>query len=704
MPSNSTGTIAIWRDATAVATLKLSLQDTGVRVRAVPAGGAGTTVSLPANGPIDGDAYEVIDADGSSSTAKPITIVPPVGTTIRGAATFVLEDAFAGVRLTFDATTDDWTAEESAGGGSASVDAPWHDVAAGTVFQSSSATPYVSCDSTAAQSTVKLDPAPFDGQVQTVRLTGTTQVTPVLVLPQGAGITVEDVITPGVFDGAGGTFLAIQCEIASWKFDKATKQWKLYAHTIGSAAAAVNATAWAIDYVAGINTNSGAPGSPVAAASEIVRRWQGGVPGTRPKMPAGAYSVTVTGDAPNFSDPLCVLWDIDVAPGFTLVVDGQTTVKRAGAITAVPNAFARTSTGQQTITDPGVVDWTADVDQPIVDTVSGAFAWVVIGGANGTVSAAYLQSTNAAGQALALFNGGLGAAAIGTHAYQILRLPQVYFGQAANLRTIGPGAGSFSPTVMVRRLHGLSQNINDFHKSQGDANKFFPTVDGSLVVFVECSRDQGFNSPNGCSLLNCAGSTNANDTLLVVGSVLGGNSTRVFAGYARHKVSLSAGSFFDQDFQMYGVGKFQLSAAPAGAIFIGAVGRFLDGGAANVFIEAGFTGGSGSIQITSLFAGVACVYGTTGGSVIADIGESGTGGAINLFSTDTAANTFKFDTLTFKINGSASAWGFNEATGLFVGPTTLTTAHLDAALGAGTGFGNTAIDPLSGGTRIAVSV
>jgi hypothetical protein len=121
MPSNSTGTIAIWRDATAAATVKLSLQETGVRVRAIPGGGAGTTVDLPTAQPTDGDNYEILAADGSASPATPIVIVPPAGTTIRGAAQVTIIDAFASARVTFDASADDWTVEESAGGGIAST-------------------------------------------------------------------------------------------------------------------------------------------------------------------------------------------------------------------------------------------------------------------------------------------------------------------------------------------------------------------------------------------------------------------------------------------------------------------------------------------------------------------------------------------------------------------------------------------------------
>lgn len=126
MPANSSGQIAVWRDAVDVASFNLSLQDTGVRVR--QAQSPSTTIALPGEQPNDGDTYEVIDADGSCSAAHAIVIVPPAGTTIRGAASFSLLVAYDCVCLTFDGETDDWTAcateTPGAGGGNETIALP----------------------------------------------------------------------------------------------------------------------------------------------------------------------------------------------------------------------------------------------------------------------------------------------------------------------------------------------------------------------------------------------------------------------------------------------------------------------------------------------------------------------------------------------------------------------------------------------------
>ena len=114
MPSNSTGQLAIWKDADNVAAFTFSQQDTGVRVRVVR---TPTVVNLPSPFPNDGDNYEVQDADGSCSIANNIEIVPPAGTTIRGGAMLVLSEAFVTCRLVFDSEFDDWTAEIAASSG-----------------------------------------------------------------------------------------------------------------------------------------------------------------------------------------------------------------------------------------------------------------------------------------------------------------------------------------------------------------------------------------------------------------------------------------------------------------------------------------------------------------------------------------------------------------------------------------------------------
>ena len=111
MPSNSTGQLAIWRDVANAVAFPLSLTDEGVRVRQVRA--PSTTIALPPSLPNDGDAYTVLDADGSAAVGNAIVVTPPEGTTIRGGASFIITTAFASAVVTFDSAANDWTVEES---------------------------------------------------------------------------------------------------------------------------------------------------------------------------------------------------------------------------------------------------------------------------------------------------------------------------------------------------------------------------------------------------------------------------------------------------------------------------------------------------------------------------------------------------------------------------------------------------------------
>ena len=154
---------------------------------------------------------------------------------------------------------------------------PWVDVAAGTTLSPTAAQRYLSCDATGAQTTINLLSNPTSGQIQVVRLTGTTRVTPVIVRAQGAGITVEDTAqAPGTFGAS--TWLALQEQIAAWKFDGVARSWKLYSLSQNIGAAAADAGNWEVDpqgTSGGLDTNSGAPGSPLRTYREWMRRQAG---------------------------------------------------------------------------------------------------------------------------------------------------------------------------------------------------------------------------------------------------------------------------------------------------------------------------------------------------------------------------------------------------------------------------------------------
>jgi hypothetical protein len=121
MPSNSTGTIAIYEDIVGQRTLTFSPQLTGVRASKIPLntgpGLAGLTVFLPAD-PSDGDSYELQDTDGSCGINNLIFLKPdPAGTATVGRLPFF---AFIfpsqGARATFDAEANDWALELNANG------------------------------------------------------------------------------------------------------------------------------------------------------------------------------------------------------------------------------------------------------------------------------------------------------------------------------------------------------------------------------------------------------------------------------------------------------------------------------------------------------------------------------------------------------------------------------------------------------------
>jgi hypothetical protein len=57
-----------------------------------------------------------------------------------------------------------------------------------------------------------------------------------------------------------------------------------------------------------------------------------------------------------------------------------------------------------------------------------------------------------------------------------------------------------------------------------------------------------------------------------------------------------------------------------------------------------------------------------------------------------ATSQFQLTHPTFKLGDMTSPFGVTTATAAYVGPTTGTMAHLDAALAAGTGFGGRAVD------------
>lgn len=470
----------------------------------------------------------------------------------------------------------------------------------------------------------------------------------------------------------------------------------------------LNQDRWWVDYANGDNKNDGlTQTTALKDTGEIRRRWTGGIAGVRPQLPTAL-----------------------------LVIEAPTTVKRSGTINAVPNAFARTPTGQQTVTDAGVADWTSDVDHMIHDTATNAIAYVSAGGSPATLTHSHLAVDTTSLASLNLF-GGLTAAAIGTDAYEILDpLLSVYLGSDSFTRCVpsfqsttipvpkitvhivSPSTALADPfsdpilphladidllgqngqaAVVFQRLKAAPQNFaTDLAYVNGDGQfHFFPI--GSNIVFAECDLgSQAMRAGEGVNFLNCR-------LPFLHGDDLQTPSSNVLGGYGRVGVLLGSRWTMDQD--VYVLGRALLQAASSGnGILIGNVGRYLAAGdPATIAIQTTTVdGGRGSTwNLSAVFDGVGVFYGTTHGADIAQVG-----GVSRLYATGAAAATFVFDGgagATFQLGASnLNGYGFNTGTGAYVGPTTITVQHLDAALAVGAGFGGVAIDPKTD-NRVLVS-
>lgn len=476
----------------------------------------------------------------------------------------------------------------------------------------------------------------------------------------------------------------------------------------------LNQTTWRVNYGTGDNNNDGlTPATALATLGEVRRRWSGGILGVRPQLPSVADTVTVVGSpASSFSDPVAQLVDIDAQPGFSLLIDFVTTTKRSGTITTVPNAFARTGTGQQTVTDVGVADWTSDIDHPILDNTTGAFGWVVAGTSPATLSATrHEQSTLPADLANMIQNVGLTAASIvATNSYDILTLSPAYFGSQAQFRM---AAGATDPgttngaIITIRHASLGSQGAQDQMVVNGTGSYATASL-GAVVVFLECSTQQSRYTQGGTIFANNgSATTNGRDT--INGS--NGAACGMLCGYARRLCfHQGGGAFIDQDYQLYGSVDLDFAegfASPSSPAYVGNFARFLMGAATS---PMGFAFGDETVFFSPFFDAQGVVYGTTSASPLWKMGGlaagSGSLGGGTLHVAGTATATFVTDggsAAFFQAQSQNNAFGFNTGTGAWVGPTTMTLLHLDAALAAGTGLGSAAYWPPTG-SRILLNL
>lgn len=464
---------------------------------------------------------------------------------------------------------------------------------------------------------------------------------------------------------------------------------------VGAVNTALTQTTWFVDRVNGLATNSGLTGFPVDSLATIINLWTGGIPGTRVRLPNATITITISVPAavqPDIADPISAMMDLDIVGGPTILIQsGVLTVARSGTL-ASASAFARTSAaGQISVTDAGVADFSlyacksTTVGGLFHDITTGAVSWLYepqTANATGKVDpgrTALTAGVQATPTPVAINTGDL---------YEVLTPVQVYFGAQCTVRnTQSSSSPSFSGARFVLyRLWGRSAGAGDCWRpgTGGDV----ATSLGPNIEVQECRIDQRYVVDRGVvRFVNCAMTASS------INGVVGAGNLVILAGFTYGFVNAFYGGDLrvDCDFVIDGTGT--ISGTGAGAIFIGNMSRWAATGPA-FGIEAS------AFHFQNVFEGQHVVYGTVGAAnlVIKFTSHSNSGG-VTYAGAGSAVATFQFDSnvTNFQFPVSLnSGFGVDPATGLSVGPTTNTWAHLDAALGAGTGFGGAARDPTTG--------
>jgi hypothetical protein len=515
-----------------------------------------------------------------------------------------------------------------------------------------------------------------------VDLDGSCSPAKPITLVAGAGQTIE----------GGATFVFVSP--FSWgfaTFDEQLGAWALESPATGTPPLppifpafvnpALGQAVWHQDYVLGSDvTGTGSALNPVQTLGEIYRRWQGGIPGTRPRLTLLLTTIFMHSPVqpgPNqLADPALRLADIDMAPGSTLVVQPATpTVKRSGTLNAIIHAFARTSTGRLTVTDAGIVDWSSDVDSLFLDTTQGASSWV-----NGTAAVntqGILSSVRPVNNPLtpnATINSGLGptVTVLNTDAYQIITPLSVYFGTGSYTRRFPSGLvglGLGSPNVVFSRLRGLASTPAE----SIDVNSDFDTAAGfgASVCFSECRIDPYIQStsPGGAKFFNCS---------LMLGVGLGNISgfagaSLAYAGYARSFVGLFGGGVIDQDFASMQQIRSQGSSGSAPNV-IGNVAAYAGG---NFALEIVF---GGHVYVFGFIDGGAVFYGTC----TTMIARCNLGTSLVSFPAP-ASPHYVFNLDAYRFGAFTTGFFQDPATGVWSAAIALTFANLDAAQPLGFG-------------------
>jgi hypothetical protein len=482
------------------------------------------------------------------------------------------------------------------------------------------------------------------------------------------------------------------------------REWMAVLYTIngegvGPGMQPTNQIVWHINALTGNNANNGlTSGTPIQSAAYLSSLWRGTVGGGRPQLlPSSGTTISVflDSDLPA-SDPISVLLDVDLPAGTSLVIQGAAkAASRTGNMTTAP-AFAQTSAGgQQKFTDAGVADFHPFVGPAslVVDSVTHGVGWLYnpLAGASATAICTRLYSPQSAG-----------VTAIPTvadptagDAYTLSDVTNCTLGQDFRTRSF-PSDGSsliIAGSVFLYRLHYKDPSAN--------ASAVFADCPDVPFVLQECLFDTmslaALTSTN--VVLNNTLLLNSTGITVQTGALVEALAGGVQGGLTGNVLCTNGGGFLgDLDFVVcsdtsaprYGCGTASAIPQVGGAMALGSVGAFHNTAAGGAMIGTG--GESSLITIAPFATAGSVVYGTDATNFATILGNN-----CQCRYTSTSVAHFKSTHSVFTIGKSlTSGYAFDQAGGTFIGPTTCTQAHQDAAQGAGTGFGGVVCDPASG--------
>src|SRR5579862_8109838 len=462
-----------------------------------------------------------------------------------------------------------------------------------------------------------------------------------------------------------------------------------------------NQTVWFIDPVAGNDANNGlTSATALKTIAALATLWKGTAGGGRPQLnPSTGTTITITmlNNAPA-TDPLAPILDVDLAGGMTLVIQGTGVAPSKTSTFTTISAFARTHAGgQQTFTDATVANYGVFVPSAMLVQSTTApragVAWLVgpNPGASATATTSPFYSPQVAGTpsvpTLVAPNAADG--------YTLTTCIQAFWGNGCTTRQFpqDPQTGTaINSQVVLYRMHfPLPSDPNDSVSMSGNP--------GVAYVLQECQGDIPVSVTAGASVtaVNCLDFQTTGYVASAGGSVelIAGASSNGTNPNGPTPRALAGGTLIvDCDHALYAMGS--AFEAAGGQVDLGNCshwGTTASTGFLFVVVD------QGKLTVNPIFQATSVVYGSDGGQFCSVGSGTAFANAICTYSQTGSgtpcADQFKSTNTAFLLGRlpSTSAWGISPTTGLAVGATTNTIAHMDAALAAGTGFGSLAADP-----------